>query len=135
MCAIDALGMSAMLDRPVTVRSTEPDTGRQITVTVHNGRTAWSPDTTVAVVGATRATADCCPPNGGAPADIGSAANIGSAADVSCGVMNFFTDHATAAEWLVAHPEVTGEVLPRERALRLGITLFGHLLDPLAPSE
>jgi hypothetical protein len=44
--------------------------------------------------------------------------------------MNFFTDHAAAVGWLTAHPEVTGEVVTRKRALRLGIALFGHLLDP-----
>jgi hypothetical protein len=42
MCAIDAPGRSAMLGCPVTIRSTEPDTGAPITVTVHNGRTSWS---------------------------------------------------------------------------------------------
>lgn len=76
----------------------------------------------MAVVGATRTTANGCQADG-------EAGSIGSAADMGCGVMNFFTDHATAAEWLAGHPEVTGEVLPRRRALRLGITLFGHLLD------
>jgi Alkylmercury lyase len=34
MCAIDALGMSAMLGRPVAITAAEPDTGRPITVTV-----------------------------------------------------------------------------------------------------
>jgi hypothetical protein len=105
MCAVDTLGMSAMLGRPVTIHSTEPDTGRPITVTVHNRRATWSPDTTVAVVGATGTTADGCPPED-------EAGVIGSAADIGCGVMNFFTDPATAAGWLSAHPEVTGEVLP-----------------------
>jgi hypothetical protein len=123
MCAIDALGMSAMLGRAVTIRSAEPDTGRPITVTVHSRRATWAPDTTVAVVGATGANVNGCPPDGDAGV-------IGSAADIGCGVMNFFTDQATAAGWLSAHPEVTGEVLPHKRALRLGITLFGHLLDP-----
>jgi hypothetical protein len=124
MCAIDALGMSAMLRRSVTIHSTEPDTGAPITVTVHNGRARWSPDTTVAVVGATGTNPDCCPPGSGVPAV------VGVAADVGCGVMNFFTEHATAAGWLAAHPEVTGEVLSRKPALRLGVNLLGHLLDP-----
>jgi Alkylmercury lyase len=130
MCAIDALGMSAMLDRPITIHSTEPDTGQPITVTVHHGRATWSPNTTVAVVGATRTNQECRPPDGRTPADIDPAATIGSAADIGCGVMNFFTDHANAARWLSAHPGVTGEVLAGKRALRLGIVLFGHLLDP-----
>jgi hypothetical protein len=32
MCAIDALGMSAMLSHPVTITAAEPGTGRTITV-------------------------------------------------------------------------------------------------------
>jgi hypothetical protein len=32
MCAIDALGMSAMLGRPVTITAAEPDTGGISTV-------------------------------------------------------------------------------------------------------
>jgi hypothetical protein len=43
--------------------------------------------------------------------------------------MNLFTHPDRAAGWLAAHPEVTGEVLPRKPALRLGVTLFGYLLD------
>ena len=38
MCAIDALGMSAMLGRPVTITAAEPGTGRLITVHAHRGR-------------------------------------------------------------------------------------------------
>jgi hypothetical protein len=104
MCAIDALGMSAMMDRPITIHSTEPDTGQPIIVTVHHGRATWSPNTTVAVVGATRTNQECRPPDGRTPAGIDPAATIGSAADIGCGVMNFFTDHANAARWLSAHP-------------------------------
>jgi len=130
MCAIDALGMSAMLHRPVTIHSTEPGTGAPITVTVHKRRSRWSPDTAVVVGGATRTAADCCPPGGHARADTETSAGVGSAADVGCGVMNFFTRHDSAAGWLAAHPEVTGEVLSRTRALHLGVNLFGHLLDP-----
>ena len=43
MCAIDALGIAAMLRRAVTIHSTEPDTGKPITVTVHKRGSAWSP--------------------------------------------------------------------------------------------
>ncbi len=38
MCAIDALGMSAMLGRPVTITAAEPGTGRIITVHADGGR-------------------------------------------------------------------------------------------------
>jgi hypothetical protein len=44
--------------------------------------------------------------------------------------MNFFTHPDRADSWLAAHPDVTGEGLSRERALRLGVSVFGDLLDP-----
>jgi Alkylmercury lyase len=47
MCAIDALGMSAMLGRPVAITAAEPGTGRAITVTVDGSRARWAPRTAV----------------------------------------------------------------------------------------
>jgi hypothetical protein len=127
MCAVDALGVSAMLRRRVVVHSVEPDTGAPITVAVHGRRSAWSPRTTVVVVGAARSASACNPPGDGPDGDV--AARLGAAADISCDVMNFFTGPDGAAGWLAAHPEISGEVLSRKRALRLGVALFGHLLD------
>jgi alkylmercury lyase-like protein len=46
MCAIDTLGMSAMLGRPVMITATEPDTGRIITVHVDGSRTRRHPEVT-----------------------------------------------------------------------------------------
>ena len=43
MCAIDALGVSAMLGRPVTITAAEPGTGRLITVHAHRDRARWNP--------------------------------------------------------------------------------------------
>jgi hypothetical protein len=43
--------------------------------------------------------------------------------------MNFFTDADSAHDWLAAHPEVSGVVLDRTQALRLGVAIFGRLLD------
>ncbi len=40
MCAIDALGMSAMLGRPVAITAAEPDSGRPITVASRSSATA-----------------------------------------------------------------------------------------------
>jgi Alkylmercury lyase len=128
MCAVDALGMSAMLRRRVVIHSAEPDTGAPITVAVHSRRSTWSPRTTVVVVGATRSATVCNPPGEG-PDGGDAAAHLGAAADISCDVMNFFTGPGGAAGWLAVHPEISGEVLSRKQALRLGIALFGHLLD------
>ena len=40
VCAIDALGIAAMLHRDITIDSTDPHNGQPISVTVHNGRSA-----------------------------------------------------------------------------------------------
>ncbi len=65
---------------------------------------------------------DCCPSS----AD---GRGTGAAADRCCGVMNFFTSPASAQDWLASHPTVSGVVLNQGQALRLGVGIFGHLLD------
>lgn len=47
MCAIDALGISAMTSLPVLIESTDPSAGTQITVTVDGATSTWDPATTV----------------------------------------------------------------------------------------
>ena len=71
MCAIDALGMSAMLGHPVTITAAEPDTGRVITVHVNGSRARWRPRSAVVFVGSA---GDTCRPS----------------VDRSCGYINFF---------------------------------------------
>jgi Alkylmercury lyase len=109
MCAIDALGMSAMLGRPVVISAAEPGTGRRIMVAVDGDRARWAPARAVVFAGATDA-ADC------------------QAADRSCGYINFFTSGRAARAWARRHAEVTGTVLSRDGALRMGIDEFGTLL-------
>ncbi|MGH3712815.1 MAG: alkylmercury lyase family protein [Micromonosporaceae bacterium] len=109
MCAIDALGMSAMLGRPVTITTAEPDTGTPITVHVDGDTATWSPDTAVVYAGAT---ADVCCPS----------------VDSTCGSINFFTTPEAARAWAERHPEAPGVVLDQTRALRDGITEFGSLM-------
>jgi len=111
MCAIDALGMSAMLGRPVAITAAEPDTGRPVTVTVDAGTARWAPRTAVVFAG------DAGDP--GCPS-----------ADRCCGYINFFTTARAARAWARRHPEVTGTVLRRAGALRIGIDTFGALLQP-----
>jgi hypothetical protein len=48
MCAIDALGVPAMVGRDATITSTDTHTGRPIVVTVVAGRAAFDPHETVA---------------------------------------------------------------------------------------
>jgi hypothetical protein len=124
MCAIDALGMSAMLGRAVQITSADPAIGDRIEVAVDGVRAHWRPDTAVVFVGAdTPATVgDGSPPAAGQP-------GLLPAADRCCGMMNFFTGLESATAWSAAHPTVSGSILTQEQALRLGIDIFGQLLD------
>jgi Alkylmercury lyase len=121
MCAIDALGMAAMLGRAVTIASTDTRTGQPIMVTVTKNGTAaaWEPASTVVFEGCLASCADGL---------------ARPAAQVSCGHVNFFATPASAAAWAAAHPEVTGEVLGQAAALRRGREIFGPLLAG-APRE
>jgi len=111
MCAIDALGISAMTGLPVVIESADPCTGEPITVVVDRAGSTWNPAT--AVVYAGRA--------GGLYA--------GPSASVCCASMNFFATEATAAAWAASHPEIIGGILGQDRALQAGIGIFGQLLS------
>lgn len=110
MCAIDALGMSAMLGRPVTITATEPGTDRVITVRADGDQARWDPRTTVVFAGSA---GDADRPS----------------ADRSCSFINFFATAGNARAWARRHPEVTGRLLTREAALRSGVAQFGTLLQ------
>jgi hypothetical protein len=110
MCAIDALGIAAMLGTSVHITSADPLTSEAISVSVDATRTEWKPSTVVVFAG--RTTSSCAGPS----------------AAVCCGQMNFFTSHATAAAWAAAHREVTGGILSQGRALEIGQQIFGQLL-------
>ncbi|HEX5116330.1 MAG TPA: alkylmercury lyase family protein [Pseudonocardiaceae bacterium] len=111
MCAIDALGMSAMLDIPVTINSAEPGTERPVSVHVDHDTARWTPDT--AVVFAGRTGEDHCP-----------------SADRTCGHINFFTSADAAHEWAANNPGITGTVMNQDQALAGGIAEFGTLMRP-----
>jgi hypothetical protein len=123
MCAIDALGISAMLGRDTVIRSADPHTGHPVIVTVHDVHAVWEPVTAVVVNGVTgtEAEADCCAPDTAVP--------FVAAIDRCCTVLNFFTDPASARAWLAAHPAVSGVVLDQTEALHTGVDTFGRLLD------
>jgi len=109
MCAIDALGISAMLGRPVTITAAEPGTGRVITVHANRDQARWDPRRAVVFAGAT--SDDCC-----------------HAADRACGYINFFTSAQAARTWAKANPAVTGRILGRARALSAGVAEFGAFM-------
>lgn len=108
MCAVDALGMAAMLDTPVTITSADPVTADPITVTVDGGHVTADPATTVVFVGAQ--------------------AGPGPSADTCCHYLNFFTDRASAQGWADTHPGIGGVIVELPDAHHLGTTIFGHLL-------
>jgi hypothetical protein len=117
MCAIDALGVSAMLGQPVTVTSAQPDTGQQVTVKVDGNRATWEPPTAVVLAAAT---SDCCAPS----------------AQRTCGYINFFTTNAAALAWAGDHPELSWALLDQPQALANAIAEFGPLLrdpEPVPP--
>ena len=111
MCAIDALGISAMLGRSVTITAAEPGTGHTITVRADRDQARWDPADAVVFAGTTAA--DCC-----------------HAADRTCGYINFFTSARAVRAWARANRAVTGEVLSQSRALRAGVAEFGAFMRP-----
>lgn len=110
MCAIDALGTSAMLRRPLTIHTSEPGTDVAIEVRVDGDRATWSPPSAVVLAGTTGE--DCCQ----------------ASVDKTCGSINFFSTREAASIWSDAHPEITGTILDQDEALRCGIAEFGSLL-------
>jgi hypothetical protein len=112
MCAIDALGMSAMLDRPVTITAREPGSGLPVTVEADRNQARWHPRRAVVFSGTASDADGAC----------------SASADRSCGYINFFTSARAAREWASRHPEVTGTTLGHAQALRHGIAEFGTLM-------
>jgi hypothetical protein len=110
MCAIDALGISAMVGRATRIESVDVTTGQPVTVTTRGGATNWEPTGAVVFIGADTAggpSADCC-----------------------CDYLNFFTDRHAAQTWASVHPQVPGRILDQAEAEDVGVRLFGHLLAP-----
>lgn len=77
MCAIDALGVSAMLNRPVIIEALEPVPGERVRVKVDRTVASWEPQTVVVYAGADGD--GCCP-----------------SVDETCSCVNFFTTRAAA---------------------------------------
>jgi Alkylmercury lyase len=111
MCAIDALGISAMTGHPVMIESADPATGQPVTVNVDHADATWDPATAVVYVGRT------------------DSQRAGPSAAVCCGYMNFFASQTAASTWAAAHPEITDGILGQDRALQVGIGIFGQLLS------
>jgi hypothetical protein len=111
MCAIDALGISAMTGIPVVIESSDPSTGQPVTVHVDGFASTWEPATAVVYVGNT---AGQC---------------AGPSAAVCCGYINFFATRASSETWAASHPDISGGILDQDRALQMGAGIFGRLLS------
>ncbi|MFD3928326.1 organomercurial lyase [Streptomyces sp. NPDC058614] len=114
MCAVDALGIPAMLDTDAVITSSDPVTGDAITVIAADGQMDWAPPAAVVYVGQRPCT--------------------GSAADVACGALNFFTGRRTAHIWAGQHPDYAGKAVDQTCAEALGRAVFGSLLTQSGPA-
>jgi hypothetical protein len=109
MCAIDALGMAAMLDRPIEISSRDPHSGTDVTVQLDpDGTASWQPQDAVVV--------------------IGSAACGGPSFRGCCDVLNFFESAESAGYYLAERPEVNGSWVPIQAAIEAASAIFGDLL-------
>lgn len=107
MCAIDALGISALLDMDTEINSADPTTGALITISTTGSHTRWNPTSAVAFITAT--------------------AGNGPSADCCCDHLNVFTNTTTAAAWTTAHPHIPGQILAPTDAEALARRLFPPL--------
>lgn len=110
MCAIDALGIGAMLDADITIETAAPSTGEPITIAIHDQQLTAQPPTTVVFVGG-RSTQ-------------------GPSADTCCHYLNFFPDRAAGQAWADTHPTISGITIDLPDAHQLGTEIFGNLLRP-----
>ncbi|TDZ81809.1 alkylmercury lyase family protein [Mycobacteroides salmoniphilum] len=109
MCAVDALGISAMLGgRHIGIASADPRTGDPITVAVRGPGATAVPDSTAVFLGLH---------TGEDPS-----------ADTCCTLLNFFTDSESARRWADQNPQVTGLVIDVATATQCGAAIFGSLL-------
>ncbi|MEU6580209.1 alkylmercury lyase family protein [Nocardia sp. NPDC046763] len=108
MCAVDALGMPAMLGTDAVITSADPVTSDPVEIAIRAGELTAQPATTVVFLGAR--------------------AGSGPSADSCCNDLNFFTDRDTAQRWSDAHPHLDGAILDLAAARRLGEDIFGAQL-------
>ncbi len=110
MCAIDALGIAAMLNQPIDISSHDPLTGSEIRVRVSpRDGAAWEPETAVVLAGSS-----CCD---------------GPSYSGCCDVLNFFESTDTADRYLREHEEVSGLPVSVPDAIRAGQAIFGAILS------
>ena len=110
MCAIDALGIAAMLGSDTVIDAADPVSGEPVRVTFAGGTARWNPQSTVVFYGAR--------------------AGSGPSAAVCCGYLRFFATRENAEAFAGRHPEAPGRILGQQEARALGEEIFGPLLAP-----
>jgi hypothetical protein len=109
MCAIDALGVAPMFERPTFIDSSDPLTNTEISISLQpDGTGTWQPNEAVVVTG--RACAD------------------GAAFEGCCQVLNFFASRENAERYLLEQGEVSGFPITMPHAIEVGRTIFGAVL-------
>jgi Alkylmercury lyase len=109
-CALDSLGISAMLGREVKVTSTDPQTSEPVRVEVRGLEVHWHPSDAVVTM----------------PSSFD---GQGRAAQVCCPTVNFFARPANALAYQHQHG-VELMVLTMGQAVELAASAFGPLLQP-----
>lgn len=109
MCAIDALGMPAMVGREATISSSDPVSGASVEVELGGNHLNWTPDTAVVVLGRS---------------------GDGPIATACCAHIDFYGD-AEAAEQAMA--SLNGTLLSIPTARRMGDAIFAGLFTGLEP--
>lgn len=110
MCALDALGIGAMLQLPIEVTSHDPVSGAEIWVRIDPSEGAWW-EPANAVVLAGRGCGD------------------GPSFRGCCDVLNFFETATSANRYLGEHPELSGFPISIPDAIEAGRTVFADLLE------
>ncbi len=110
MCAIDALGIAAMLDKPVEIVSHDPISGKKISVRLSRGKEAWwEPEAAVVLAG--------------------SSSRDGPSYGGCCNVLNFFETVETAERYVREHDAVAGMPISIPEAIEAGRAIFGDVLN------
>ena len=110
MCAIDALGISALLNAAIEVSSHDPSTRTEVWVRLDPGDGAWwEPQTAVVLAGTT--------------------CDVGPSFRGCCDVLNFFETRAGAERYLREHPSISGLPISIPDAIEAGRAAFGGLLE------
>jgi hypothetical protein len=110
MCAIDALGIAPMLEKPIEIASRDPISGAEISVRLDlEAQAVWQPDSAVVLA---------C-----------SARREGPSFRGCCEVLNFFDSRESAQQYLREHSDVTGFPIAIPDAVEAGRAVFGDIFS------